>query len=526
MVGVAGLEPTTPCPPDRCATGLRYTPTPRRPGALSLRTRAGASPSTVTFVSEALALAAPGRYGRSPFPRFPLEDHDAPTDRLRPHPPRHPPAPCEPVRDRPGRPRLRRATCSRARGRASALVSTGLGPRVLDRAQALAGSSRRSRPAGSRTWRPTRTRSTAAWRRGSRGRAGGRPRRRARPRAIEHAPPPPHPGGDRCSTSCAPRRSRPCREGSLYLHTSHLRLDKPERFDWLYTRARRAAGLLRPRPDPDHPSRIRPAGRGRAPPRCACGRSAGTRPRILVNSADTGERTLAHLAADGFGRPPLAVGHLGVEPAFGRDRAALRARPADLPGLRHHRAAQEPPAAAPALARPRRTARPGHAPPRARRAPRLGGGERRRPAGALRGDPPARRRGLGPLDPRPRRADAQLHRPADALLHRGLRHPDRRGRGLRRCRWSPPTSRSTARSARASPTFLDPLDGPGWRRAVEDSEPSGVAAAREAWPRRLDGYVAAELARAFRAGRRAARRALTAHAAAAGRELRRGAADE
>lgn len=28
MVGVAGLEPTTPCPPDRCATGLRYTPKP------------------------------------------------------------------------------------------------------------------------------------------------------------------------------------------------------------------------------------------------------------------------------------------------------------------------------------------------------------------------------------------------------------------------------------------------------------------------------------------------------------------
>ncbi len=25
-------------------------------------------------------------------------------------------------------------------------------------------------------------------------------------------------------------------EGSLHLHTSHLRLDKPERFDWLYTR--------------------------------------------------------------------------------------------------------------------------------------------------------------------------------------------------------------------------------------------------------------------------------------------------
>ena len=27
LVGVAGFEPTTPCPPDKCATRLRYTPT-------------------------------------------------------------------------------------------------------------------------------------------------------------------------------------------------------------------------------------------------------------------------------------------------------------------------------------------------------------------------------------------------------------------------------------------------------------------------------------------------------------------
>ncbi len=33
MVGVAGFEPTTLCPPDKCATRLRYTPT----GALSSR---------------------------------------------------------------------------------------------------------------------------------------------------------------------------------------------------------------------------------------------------------------------------------------------------------------------------------------------------------------------------------------------------------------------------------------------------------------------------------------------------------
>ena len=29
MVGVAGFEPTTLCPPDKCATRLRYTPTTR-----------------------------------------------------------------------------------------------------------------------------------------------------------------------------------------------------------------------------------------------------------------------------------------------------------------------------------------------------------------------------------------------------------------------------------------------------------------------------------------------------------------
>ena len=27
LVGAAGFEPTTPCPPDKCATGLRYAPT-------------------------------------------------------------------------------------------------------------------------------------------------------------------------------------------------------------------------------------------------------------------------------------------------------------------------------------------------------------------------------------------------------------------------------------------------------------------------------------------------------------------
>ena len=28
LVGTAGFEPTTPCPPGRCATKLRHAPTP------------------------------------------------------------------------------------------------------------------------------------------------------------------------------------------------------------------------------------------------------------------------------------------------------------------------------------------------------------------------------------------------------------------------------------------------------------------------------------------------------------------
>ena len=32
MVGLAGFEPTTPCPPGRCATRLRYSPFHERMG--------------------------------------------------------------------------------------------------------------------------------------------------------------------------------------------------------------------------------------------------------------------------------------------------------------------------------------------------------------------------------------------------------------------------------------------------------------------------------------------------------------
>lgn len=104
---------------------------------------------------------------------------------------------------------------------------------------------------------------------------------------------------------------------ALYLHTSHLRLDNPRRFDWLYDRRDvRAAFFVHDLIPITHPEygRAGEADRHRLRMR-TIGRHAAA---ILVNSADTGARTLDHLAAEGFGRPPVAVSHLGVEPAFGR----------------------------------------------------------------------------------------------------------------------------------------------------------------------------------------------------------------
>ena len=111
---------------------------------------------------------------------------------------------------------------------------------------------------------------------------------------------------------------------ALYLHTSHLRLDNPGRFDWLYTRRDvRAAFFVHDLIPITHPEygRAGEADRHRARMR-TIGRHAAA---ILVNSADTGRLTLEHLAAEGFGRPPVAVGHLGVEDAF--VRAGPRFRP-------------------------------------------------------------------------------------------------------------------------------------------------------------------------------------------------------
>ena len=112
---------------------------------------------------------------------------------------------------------------------------------------------------------------------------------------------------------------------SLYLHTSHLRLDRPGRFDWLYDRRDvRAAFFVHDVIPITHPEYGRDGEAARHETRMrTVGRHAAA---ILVNSVDTGERTLDLLRDWGLPRPPVAVGHLGVEPAFGR--AGVRLTPA------------------------------------------------------------------------------------------------------------------------------------------------------------------------------------------------------
>ncbi len=120
-------------------------------------------------------------------------------------------------------------------------------------------------------------------------------------------------------------RSRPIADlprDSLYLHTSHLRLDKPGRFDWLYDRRDvRAAFFVHDVIPISHPEYGRDGEAARHEIRMrTVGRHAAA---ILVNSEDTGRRTLALLDAWRLPRPPVAVGHLGVERAFGRDGSRL-----------------------------------------------------------------------------------------------------------------------------------------------------------------------------------------------------------
>ncbi|UMY18503.1 glycosyltransferase family 4 protein [Methylobacterium organophilum] len=119
--------------------------------------------------------------------------------------------------------------------------------------------------------------------------------------------------------------------GTVYLHTSHLRLDLPGRFDWLYGRTDiRPVFFVHDLIPITHPEYGRAGEAERHGRRLAT--VAAHAAHVLVNSRDTGARFDAHCAQAGLRRPPARLAPLGVEPAFlARDAAAPRlARPTFL----------------------------------------------------------------------------------------------------------------------------------------------------------------------------------------------------
>jgi glycosyltransferase involved in cell wall biosynthesis len=103
--------------------------------------------------------------------------------------------------------------------------------------------------------------------------------------------------------------------GTVYLHSSHLRLDKPERFDWLYDRRDiRPVFFVHDLIPIDYPEYGRPGEARRH--RIRMETIARHAAHVLVNSRDVGDRFLRHCAANGLPKRPVTVALLGVEPVF------------------------------------------------------------------------------------------------------------------------------------------------------------------------------------------------------------------
>ncbi|UHC19761.1 glycosyltransferase family 4 protein [Methylobacterium currus] len=114
---------------------------------------------------------------------------------------------------------------------------------------------------------------------------------------------------------------------ALYLHTSHLRLDKPARFDWLYDRPDiRPVFFIHDLIPIEYPEygRAGEDARHRVRMETVARHAQG----IVVNSADVGRRFATHLASLGRRVPPVTVGPLGIEAAF---HAASSGTPLALP---------------------------------------------------------------------------------------------------------------------------------------------------------------------------------------------------
>ncbi|MET0259200.1 MAG: glycosyltransferase family 1 protein [Methylobacterium sp.] len=103
--------------------------------------------------------------------------------------------------------------------------------------------------------------------------------------------------------------------GAVYLHSAHLRLDLPGRFDWLYDRRDiRPIFFVHDLIPISHPEYGPPGEAARHARRMeTIARHAAA---VIVNSTDVGARFSSHLAARGFSPKPITVAPLGVEPAF------------------------------------------------------------------------------------------------------------------------------------------------------------------------------------------------------------------
>ena len=103
--------------------------------------------------------------------------------------------------------------------------------------------------------------------------------------------------------------------GTVYLHVSHLRLERPERFDWLYGRPDiRAVFTIHDLIPITHPEYCRPGEAARHAARIeTVARHAA---HILADTQEIAARLRDHLAARGLPPRPITAAHLGIEPAF------------------------------------------------------------------------------------------------------------------------------------------------------------------------------------------------------------------
>ena len=129
---------------------------------------------------------------------------------------------------------------------------------------------------------------------------------------------------------------------AIYLHTSHLRLDRPHLFAWLSQRPDiRPVFFVHDIIPIDYPEYGVPGEDARHRVRMnTVSRHAAT---VIVNSHDVGARLAAFLAREGWRAPPIHVAHLGVEPVFaGKPVFVGEPVSAGEPVFSHEAAGREP----------------------------------------------------------------------------------------------------------------------------------------------------------------------------------------